>query len=70
MLTLFPISLQLANDGLKTANMQHFYDTAKYNTEERDGDTAVRAVKAKLQDYFMIKEEAAKVNFMMCLLKK
>ena len=52
---------ELAEEGLRTKELQKLYDTASYVEEQRNGKATVEAVKDKLGGYFSKKEKAAKV---------
>ncbi len=53
--------VELAEEGLRTKELQKLYDTASYVEEQRNGKATVEAVKEKLGGYFSKKEKAAKV---------
>ena len=53
--------VELAEEGLRTKELQKLYDTASYVKEHRNGTATVEAVKEKLGGYFSKKEKAAKV---------
>ena len=53
--------VELAEEGLKTKELQKLYDEASYVKEQRNGEATVEAVKEKLGGYFSKKEKAAKV---------
>ena len=53
--------VKLAEEGLRTKELQTLYDTASYVEEQRSGDETIEAVKEKLGGYFSKKEKAAKV---------
>jgi hypothetical protein len=55
--------VELAEEGLRTKDLQKLYDTASYVEEQRNGKATVEAVKEKLGGYFSKKEKAAKVCF-------
>lgn len=52
---------ELAEEGLRTQELQLLYDKASYIDDPRDGNKTVEAVKQKLGGYFSKKENAAKV---------
>lgn len=57
--------LKLAEDGLKTHELQELYDGANYTVEEKNGSDTLNSVKSRLGDYFVKKETTAKVG--LCL---
>ena len=57
--------LKLAEDGLKTHELQEFYDGANYTVEEKNGSDTLNSVKSRLGDYFVKKETTARVG--LCL---
>lgn len=52
---------ELAEEGLRTKELQNLYDSASYVVEPKNGKETVQAVKEKLGGYFLKKEKAAKV---------
>lgn len=54
--------LQLSEEGLKTQELQKHYDEAIYRVESKKGSETVNSVKARLGNYFVKKEEAARVR--------
>ena len=61
--------LKLAEEGLKTRELQKLYDNANYTVEEKSGFDTVNSVKSRLGNYFVKKENAARVsknNFFNC----
>lgn len=60
--------LKLAEEGLKTRELQKLYDNANYTVEEKSGFDTVNSVKSRLGNYFVKKENAARVcknNFLL-----
>lgn len=53
--------LTIAEEGLKSRELQKFYDSASYTVENKDGFKTVDRVEATLGDYFVKKERAARV---------
>ena len=53
---------QLTSEGLQSHYTQHFFDTANYTLQEKNGNETVKRVKALLGDYFVRKERAARVS--------
>ena len=53
--------LKLAEDGLKTHELQTLYDRANYTVEEKSGFDTLNSVKSRLGDYFVKKETTARV---------
>ena len=58
--------VELAEEGLRTKELQKLYDRASYVKEHRNGTATVEAVKEKLGGYFSKKEKAAKVLISLC----
>lgn len=54
--------LKLSEEGLKTQELQRHYDEAIYRVESKKGSETVNSVKARLGNYFVKKEEAARVS--------
>lgn len=52
--------LKLAEEGLKTRELQKLYDNANYTVEEKSGFDTVNSVKSRLGNYFVKKENAAR----------
>nr|QJU69482.1 cacna2d1 [Nematostella vectensis] len=52
--------LKLAEEGLKTKELQREYDKAVYTVENKDGLETIKSVKDLLGNYFVKKEQAAK----------
>ncbi|XP_071499643.1 voltage-dependent calcium channel subunit alpha-2/delta-3-like [Diadema antillarum] len=52
--------VQLTSDGLQSHHTQHFFDTANYTYQIKDGNDTVKRVKALLGDYFVKKERSAR----------
>lgn len=59
--------LKLAEEGLKTRELQKLYDGANYTVEEKSGFDTLNSVKSRLGNYFVKKENAARVwqNFIL-----
>ena len=54
--------LKLAEEGLKTSELQKLYDAANYTVEEKNGFDTIRSVKSRLGNYFVKKEKIARVR--------
>jgi len=54
--------LKLAEEGLKTQELQKHYDEAIYRVEDKKGSATVNSVKSRLGNYFVKKERAARVS--------
>lgn len=52
---------KLAEEGLRSKELQDLYDQASYIDDPKDGSKTVEAVRQKLGGYFSKKENAAKV---------
>ncbi|KAK3727819.1 hypothetical protein QZH41_008237 [Actinostola sp. cb2023] len=52
--------LKLTEEGLKTQELQKHYDEAIYAVEDKKGSETVNSVKARLGNYFVKKEQAAR----------
>lgn len=52
--------LKLAEEGLKTSELQKLYDAANYTVEEKNGFDTIRSVKSRLGNYFVKKEKIAR----------
>lgn len=59
--------LKLAEEGLKTQELQKHYDEAIYRVEDKKGSATVNSVKARLGNYFVKKEQAARVSIIILL---
>jgi len=55
--------LKLAEEGLKTRELQKLYDSANYTVEEKSGFDTINSVKSRLGNYFVKKENTARVSF-------
>ena len=55
--------LTIAEEGLKSRELQKFYDSASYTVENKDGFKTVDRVESALGGYFVKKERAARVSF-------
>lgn len=53
--------LRLAEEGLKTRELQKLYDSANYTVEEKSGFDTINSVKSRLGNYFVKKETTARV---------
>lgn len=53
--------LKLAEEGLKTRELQKLYDGANYTVEEKSGFDTINSVKSRLGNYFVKKENTARV---------
>lgn len=53
--------LKLAEEGLKTRELQKLYDSANYTVEEKSGFDTINSVKSRLGNYFVKKENTARV---------
>ena len=54
--------LKLAEEGLKTRELQKLYDSANYTVEEKSGFDTINSVKSRLGNYFVKKENTARVG--------
>lgn len=54
--------LKLAEEGLKAKELQEYYDSAVYTVENKKGSETVSSVKSRLGNYFVKKEQAARVS--------
>ena len=54
--------LTIAEEGLKSRELQKLYDSANYTVEKKDGFKTVDRVESALGDYFIKKERAARVS--------
>ena len=54
--------LKLAEEGLKTRELQKLYDSANYTVEEKSGFDTINSVKSRLGNYFVKKENTARVR--------
>ena len=54
--------LKLAEEGLKTRELQKLYDNANYTVEEKSGFDTINSVKSRLGNYFVKKETTARVR--------
>ena len=61
--------LKLAEEGLKTHELQKLYDSANYTVEEKSGSDTIKSVKSRLGNYFVKKETTARVCWN-CLLSR
>jgi len=52
--------LKLAEEGLKTRELQKLYDSANYTVEEKSGFDTINSVKSRLGNYFVKKENTAR----------
>ncbi|KAJ7333682.1 hypothetical protein OS493_015764 [Desmophyllum pertusum] len=52
--------LKLAEEGLKTRELQKLYDGANYTVEEKNGFDTINSVKSRLGNYFVKKESTAR----------
>ena len=62
--------LKLAEEGLKTRELQKLYDSANYTVEEKSGFDTINSVKSRLGNYFVKKENTARVSQILFLLMK
>ena len=53
--------LTIAEEGLQTQQLQRLYDGANYTVEQKDGFDTINSVKSRLGNYFVKKENAARV---------
>jgi hypothetical protein len=56
--------LKLAEEGLKAKELQQYYDNAVYTVEDKKGSETVSSVKSRLGNYFVKKEQAARVSIL------
>lgn len=61
--------LKLADEGLKTHELQKLYDSANYTVEVKSGSDTIKSVKSRLGNYFVKKETTARVCWN-CLLSR
>lgn len=54
--------LKLAEEGLKTHELQKLYDSANYTVEQKSGFDTINSVKSRLGNYFVKKETTARVR--------
>lgn len=59
--------LKLAEEGLKTRELQKLYDSANYTVEEKSGFDTINSVKSRLGNYFVKKENTARVSWIFFL---
>ncbi|XP_063967969.1 voltage-dependent calcium channel subunit alpha-2/delta-3-like [Lytechinus pictus] len=52
--------LHLTSEGLQSHHTQHFFDTANYTLQEKNGNETVKRVKDLLGEYFVRKERTAR----------